>query len=252
MFTQRHSAHRITVFVLESWISIFLLRNNVFISLQSTHPYLIRCEQNESCDGCKTSCFNYSVLISPPMKHWLYNFSPPGNSMKIYQSFVSCMVDIQVHNNWSIELYFHPSHAHFCLCHIQYAVCSAYETAQMSVSCKVEHKVLLSTKFFPTVNVRQQTFKDILKSPQIIFLHCAERIPKHVFFFVCLCIVNIIRMWTSLLFMGSGGKIKSFCWKIPRQVMHNVLAAYAAALTAGTQPEFAQITAWLHVMNTIL
>lgn len=112
MFTQRHSAQGITlkVFVFESRICIFLLRNNVFfISLQSKHPYLIRCEQNESCDGCKNSCFNYSVLIIPPMKHWLQNFPPSGNSLKIYQSFLGCMGDIQVHNNWSIKHTVFPS-----------------------------------------------------------------------------------------------------------------------------------------------
>lgn len=150
------------------------------------------------------------------------------------------MVDIQVHNNWSIEQTVFPS-----------LTCSAYETAQMSVSCKVEHKVLLSTKFFlqwMPDSKPSKTFWSLHK----LFFSTVLKESQSMLFFVCLCIVNIIRMWTSLLFMGSGGKIKSFCWKIPRQVMHNVLAAYAAALTAGTQPEFAQITAWLHVMNTVL
>jgi len=66
------------------------------------------------------------------------------------------------------------------------------------------------------MNGGRQTFKDILKSQQIIFLHCAENILFFFFFFirlffVSLSIVNVIRMWTSLLFMASGGKIKSFC-----------------------------------------
>lgn len=89
---------------------------------------------------------------------------------------------------------------------------------------RVEHKVLLSSS---TEFVLQWMAddKDIWSLDKIFFSIVLKE-SKSRLFFVYLCIVNIIRMWTSLLFMASRGKIKSFCWKIPRQVMQNALAAY--------------------------